>query len=120
MRKVLTFSMATNDGEFVNKVQSIKGLRALTGLGLKEAKEFSEEIHEKKTLTKAVDIINKPEEQTDAIKMIVSGGISVQDNDNMARKMLLSDIKDIASKAVESEQYDIARSLITILETTIA
>jgi len=120
MRKVFTFSMATTDGEFINKVESIKGLRVLMGIGLREAKEFSEEVYEKKTLTKAIDIVCAPEAMSEIMKQITYGGISVIDNDGAARALLLSDIKDITARAVDATQYDIARSLILILETTAA
>jgi len=38
LTKSFTFKMSTHDGAWGNKVQAIKGLRTLTGLGLKEAK----------------------------------------------------------------------------------
>ena len=120
MGKVLTFAMHTADGEFINKVLSIKGLRKLTGMGLKDAKEFSELVQNNKSLVQSVDIVELDEaEKAEALRMIFEGGISVLDNAGTARKHLLDSIKAIAVEAVEEGQFDIARDLISILETKV-
>jgi hypothetical protein len=122
MGNVFTFSIRTDDGEFINKILSIKGLRKLTGMGLKEAKELLELVQKNKSLVQSVDILELDEaEKADALRMIFEGGISVIDLDNAgtASKHLLDSIKSVAVKAVEEGQFDIARDLISILETKV-
>ena len=119
MRKILTFMMANDEAVFNDKIRCIKGLRALTGLGLREAKEFVEEVQANKKVTIAMNITDASESANEAIKLLANGGIVVLDSDGESRKMILDEIKILASKSVEASQYDIARQLISILETTI-
>jgi len=117
MRKAITFSMTTDDGQFNEKVRSIKGLRALLGIGLKEAKELAEEIQEKKTLTQVVDFTDDEEKIRQGLEWCTAGGIGIRDNSLEIRQTILDKMKDLAVEALGHEQYDLARSLIQILET---
>lgn len=119
MRTMLTFTMTpTDDGKFIDKVKSIKGLRQLTGLSLKDSKNFVEEVQDKKSLTIEMNIVNSGKEQTEAFSLLKAGGISVINNDKESRTVLINEIKETATRALTAEQYDIVRSLVNILETT--
>jgi len=115
MRKTFNFTM---DGEFANKVQTIKGYRKLSGEGLKEAKAFVELVEELGTVTRAVTTPEDPLDEREAIKEIRTGGIEVDDAHANDREDLIDRIKGCASEAVLANQYDIAEQLIVLLKAT--
>lgn len=116
MVKTLTFTMIAPDGTFCNKIRVIKGLRNLTGMGLKEAKKLSEEIQNRNSLTISVNVTTIDLEEI--ISLIQSGGISVIDtNNDIDQDKLIEHIKNAIFSAVNSSHYDIARSLLGVLES---
>jgi ribosomal protein L7/L12 len=66
-----------DSGEFINKVRTIKGLRALSGMPLKEAKEFVERVEREKNVVCSVTCPNDNQETSEAIALMVQGGILV-------------------------------------------
>jgi hypothetical protein len=116
MNKPYTFEMTTHDGEFIGKIDSVKGLRALFHLGLKEAKDLAEEIQTKKKLTRSFFITADEETLKYGLNLCEAGGISITNNRPAARNTLLNELRATAARAVECEQFDIARKLIDILE----
>jgi len=117
LNKTFSFKMSSVDGEFYNKVKSIKGLRALTGLGLKEAKELSENIADAYPNAYTTSLKLNPDVNSvkDGIDDIVEGGIAVIDNSEPVRVELLSNIQDIGAAAISNGQYDIAQALLDLL-----
>lgn len=117
--KTFSFKMNTSNGEWDNKVNTIKGLRALTLLGLKEAKELSESIADAYPCTYTTSLNVNPDADAvhDAIYSIKGGGVDIIDNSGPLRVELLDNVQVIAANAVSAGQYDIARVLLDLLES---
>ncbi len=75
--KTFSFKMSSVDGTFYNKVKTIKGLRALTGLGLKETKELSETIAAAypNAYTTNLEVSPNGDKVKEAIECIEEGGL---------------------------------------------
>jgi hypothetical protein len=118
MKKTFSFKMASQDGDFYYKVKSIRGLRALAGLDLKEAKVLSETIAAAfpNAYTTSLEINLDESRVKEGIADIIEGGINIIDNSGPLRATLLADIQSTAADAISKGQYDIARVLLELLE----
>lgn len=107
----------TNKNYLNKKVNFIKAIRATFGIGLKEAKEiadgFSEDSYsstydvEKHMVVHDLPTICDYHEYR-----------SIKGNDSVATgdTPISTDIKQLAKKAIDEDEYDIARQLINILK----
>ena len=116
--KIFSFKMSAPDGTFYNKVKSIKGLRALTGIGLKEAKDLAEDIEcaFPNALTTTLSVQPDADKVSEAIVSIKDGGIAIIDNSGPLRVEILDSIRVVCADAVAKSQYDIAQVLLELLE----
>jgi hypothetical protein len=111
-----TFRMNTEDNEFVNKVGAIKGLRALSGMGLKDAKEFVEKVqeHGQDGLTERISVQQLGEHaEKEALDNMQAGGINafLVGGRNAVRQS----IKDAAVIAIEHDDPKVAIQLLEII-----
>jgi len=115
--KIFSFKMSSADGIFYNKVRAVKGLRKLTLLGLKEAKELAESIKYgfPNVTTTSLEVNPDPVAVADAIVNIEEGGITIVDNSGPDRIELLDGVKVLCADAVNKGQYDIAQTLLDLL-----
>jgi succinyl-CoA synthetase alpha subunit len=104
------------EGGLHNKVRAIKGLRKLSGLGLKEAKDFVEGVESKDQpvvaqFTPAVEGFDLQ----DAINMLAEGGVRVTRMSG-EREDVLGKINAAAVDAVKATEYELAEQLIEVLK----
>jgi len=102
-------------GKDVNKVTAIKALRLLTGLGLKEAKDFIECVMD--TQSKTITFVPNPNtvHTTEAIENLASGGFTYVEDLSADREGVLKELKKLTKMAVEKDQSDIAMDLLNLL-----
>jgi len=105
--------------ELYDKIAAIKGVRALTGMGLKEAKEAVEDIVPGRQKVFQISHAILEPSFTEAINRIRSSGLTVQvgKNNNVARSGIGEGIRKLVTYANMSAQYDISRALLDVLET---
>ena len=111
----MNFTFFIEDGLY-NKVQAIKGLRKLSGMGLKEAKDFLEDV-ERKAVPVVAKIIPVVEgfDLHDAITMLAEGGAAVTAMSG-EREDILGKINAAAVDAVRATEYELAEELIEVLK----
>lgn len=105
-----------------NKVSTIKAIRLLTGLGLKEAKDLSEQFGEQRIKVTVRDgedyatgrFVPAQENYERAIKELKSQNIPVVAN--CFRSKMINDVKRLASEAVLRDENDLAVALIDVLK----
>lgn len=118
MSRVLTLSVhSANDVQ--NKVAAIKGVRGLTKLGLKEAKELVERINPGHREIIRVDHSVMEPDYSSHLNNVKAGGLTVTitDASNPVRKGIAEELRKLVTFATMSAQYDIAKSLIDVIET---
>ncbi len=115
--KIFSFKMLSEDGAFYNKVASIKGLRGLSVLGLKEAKILSETIAAAypNAYTTSLEVTADDDKIKDAIFGIENGGIGIIDNSGPLRAVLLASVQTLCVDAITKGEYDIAQVLLDLL-----
>ena len=116
--RTLTLSVKSRH-DIQNKIAAIKGVRALTGLGLKEAKDLVEMVEPGHTeLIKIHASILEPS-YSDAIRLIRESGMKVQATaeNNEARRDIGDQLRQVITYATMTSQYDISRVLIDVMET---
>jgi hypothetical protein len=107
--------MTTPFNEFVDKVGCIKGLRTLTGMGLKDAKDFVETVQTQSPYEIAIAVSDIDEyEIKDAIRRMEAGGIYTAPVGTS--QDLQESIKQSALLAVESNEFAIAIRLLEIID----
>jgi len=116
-RSVILSVHGANDMQ--NKVAAIKGVRGLTGLGLKESKELVERINpgHSETIIIAHHILEPT--YTQSIQNIRDGGLTARmcNHNSKARKGIANELRRLVTFATMSAQYDISKALVDILET---
>lgn len=111
--------LTSTSGGLIDKVAAIKGLRGLTGMGLKESKEAVEHVDLNNPMV--VNLINGISYAHVDLHLgrLNEGGIGarvIPVNDPV-RNGIAEQIRGIAAWATTAAQYDIARALINVLET---
>ena len=111
----MNFTFFVEDG-LHNKIQAIKGLRKLSGLGLKEAKDFVEGVEGKAhpVVAQFVPAVEGFDLQ-DAINMLAEGGVKVTGMSG-EREDILGKINAAAADAVRATEYELAEELIEVLK----
>lgn len=103
-----------------DKVKAIKGVRALTMLGLKEAKDLVEAVWGGETVSIEVqpkDVINTQRTGYDeALSLLKLGGLKLTNNREGTKVHLIKEIKRLATLATEHGCYDIGWELLTVLD----
>lgn len=102
-----------------DKISAIKGVRALSGMGLKEAKEFVEGVTPGHSETIAIPHTILEPRFTESVKQIQASGLSVKTikPNNAARRGLAEGIAGLVTYATMAGQYDISRALLDVMET---
>jgi hypothetical protein len=117
----ITVSLPEHYDHNISKVHVIKSLRALTGLGLKEAKDLSERSGEQRIevdCPPAEDhatgrMIPAQERFNQAVADLRSQGLIVDVND--FRNGAIDKMRTLASQAILREDYDLAEALVSLL-----
>jgi hypothetical protein len=107
--------MATTDGKLNDKVRSIKGLRLLTKMGLREAKEFVETVEAATTHTASVPVTADENEYLEAAELMIQGGIVIERNSLHAKANIQQRLKDTAKYAVETDQFILAKEILDLI-----
>ena len=118
MSRSVTLSVYSRN-DLVNKVAAIKGVRTLTGLGLKEAKDLVECINPGHTEVIHVDAGILEPYYSEALQLIKDSGLRVSTPviNNAARRDIGEQLRQVVTYATMTAQYDISRVLINIIET---
>lgn len=96
-----------------NKVAAIKGIRSLTGIGLKEAKEFIEEVMETGMTRRIAFSAPKNKVVQEEFNRLADSGFAVEiSGDN--RNKVKDELKKLIKMAVENDQNDIAIELLKV------
>ena len=109
-----------NPNVTLRKVPCIKGIRALTGLGLREAKHISDELteHNKKQTIRIDNLIQQVDFDYHS-ELINDNGMSITSyipNDPI-RNEIREQVNGIISYATLAGQYDLSKALLSILES---
>lgn len=119
--RLYAFQMLTSDNEFVNKVACIKGLRTLTGMGLKDAKEFVEAVQSEAEVNsgpqeKRIPVVElEPHVLYGAISTMEHGGLSASAIENVHTNLRLA-IKSAAEMAIKEDKISVAIDLLEIVD----
>ncbi len=116
MSKRIVLSMKS---ELTNKVNAIKSVRGITGMGLKHAKELVEEIQPGHSKVISYELASDNIVLQEHLTRLNTSGISstiIYDN-NPVREEIADQLRGIVTYATMSSQYDIAKALLGILET---
>jgi len=118
MSRSIILSVRTNK-DIVNKISAIKGVRNLTGMGLKESKDLVETLRPgiSKTLIINHDVLEPG--FSESLKYIQTGGITTQVvvENAVVRTGIADKIRSLVTFSTIAGQYDIAKALIDIVET---
>jgi len=99
----------TTSSMLTNKIRAIKAIRALSGLGLKDAKELIE------TYSGEIPIIGKSE---DEIKILVcelkNAGVKIKET--YVSDIAINHLEDALQEAVASKDFGLAKDVLTIIE----
>lgn len=103
-----------------NRVGVIKSVRALTGLGLKEAKDLTEKEGAQLVLLRAADTVNPYTNQPISAKMFLEDQIAEMRRNGVVvceavRAGTLADVRKLASDALMRDELDLAVALIDIV-----
>lgn len=102
-----------------NKVKAIKGVRGLTGLGLKESKDLIERITpgHSETVIIGHDVLEP--RFSESVQMVKDSGLTVlvNNHNNAARKDIAEQIRQMVTYATMTAQYDIAKAMLDVMET---
>lgn len=111
----MNFTFFVEDG-FGNKVLAIKGFRKLTGMGLKESKDFLEAAADKAhpVVAQLTPVVRDFDLQ-DAINMLEEGGVKVTGMSG-EREDVLGKINAAVVDAVRATEYELAEQLIEVLK----
>lgn len=109
---------AVNSG--YNRVQVIKAVRSLTGLGLKEAKELTEKLGNQLVRVRAEDMVDPYTERTITAEQTLANALAeLRRNGVMVveavRAGTLDEVRKLASDAVLRDELDMAAALIDVL-----
>jgi len=112
----MNFTFFVEDG-LHNKVQAIKGFRKLSGLGLKEAKDFVEDValSAAPVVAQIIPAVDGFDLQ-DAINLLADGGVAVTAMSG-EREDLIGKINAIAADAIKAREYELAEQLIAVLKS---
>jgi hypothetical protein len=113
MAETITFKMTGSEG-FNNKVLAIKGFRKLSGAGLKEAKEFVEQVQAEVMLAASVPVTAVQEDAEDAIRMMEEGGIKVDRTFKQSLNAIIEKLKGVAVDAIEANQLELAKEILSL------
>ena len=112
MQETIIFKMA---GDSYDKVRCIKALRALTGLGLKEAKEFVEEVADKDIVTADVIVKGEEDEIAQAIKNLASAGILADRTSREEIAELTTQLVEVTISAIKLDQLQLSKELLDLI-----
>lgn len=106
-------------GPMEYKVKAIKGVRSVTNLGLKEAKELVEEMMQ--GIIQTVDMLPTIDSQrySDGMALLRAANILATEVEAQSpiRKEIANQVRGIVTYASISGQYDISHALLNLLET---
>jgi len=88
----------------IDRIAAIKALRNLTGLGLKEAKDFIEA-----AMVKEQELIIQ-RTSSDAFAELAATGVRIRED-----KTILSSLTALLHHAIDSRQYEMAEDLLTLV-----
>ena len=92
-----------------NKVLAIKGVRAITGMGLKESKDLVEEAIDGRVKTLRVTSPRKDDVKT-GIECIRNSGCYIEEQTTEGQK----ELKKLIKHAVDKEQFVLANDLMEV------
>lgn len=103
-----------------NRVGVIKSVRALTGLGLKEAKELTEKAGAQLVQVRAADTVNPYTNQPISAKFFLEETIAEMRRNGVivceaVRAGTLAEVRKLASEALLRDELDMAVALIDIV-----
>jgi len=110
-------TMTYNPSAEIRKVSAIKGVRAITGWGLKESKYFVDDLLDKPNTFPVPDNISDLDLSRFMIDINGSGHtISIISPNNPIRKEINKQINSVLAYASLAGQHDIVRALTSVLE----
>jgi translation elongation factor EF-Ts len=95
-----------------NKVSSIKALRSLTGLGLKETKELVEEAFDLHTVTFDARVTPLSNASKTHYEILAAEGFTIE----CAENALVDSLHNAAVAATELKRYAVARKILDAIE----
>ena len=111
----IKISLPERGTKFDHKVAAIKTVRALTGLGLKDAKDLIESTMDISGRTETLDVLGEdllcPDVRRIQIRALVDMGFVVGDDS----VQLLQELRELAQKAVDVEIFDLGADLFQVL-----
>ena len=115
MAEKIICKMASYDGILNYKVRCIKGLRLLTGMGLKEAKEFVEAVQANSTHIASVHVTDNDNDYRNAVDLLKMGGITLQRDSVLVLAKLQPRMKDLAKDALDGDQFELAKDILDLI-----
>jgi hypothetical protein len=107
--------------EFVlgrNKVKAIKGIRVLTDIGLKEAKELIESVYEGNT-DNVVSVLSreaveyKERDYDEAKNNLIVGGVQLVNSRKASATHIFNQLKKLAHYATEHDCFHLSNEILT-------
>ena len=113
-----TLRVITGDGKLTQKISAIKGLRMLTGAGLKDAKEFVEQAQDAFPQPIQVDLESTGDHAklVEGKALVAEAGLAAADIGDPRRTDVFDGLRALTRLAVEKQQYGLADRLLTILQ----
>lgn len=113
----IRFKMTNNDT--YNKVGAIRAIRKMTGMDLKTAKEFVEDIARLGIVEQNVNVIANGNDLVDtalidAANSLAIAGITMERSTRNNTREILHKLTDITIGAIRNEQLDMAKELLDI------
>lgn len=112
-------------GSGYNRVNVIKAVRMLTGLGLKEAKDLTEKlgaqpirvlVEDRRDYIDERKIIPAQQAYDEAMRTLRDNGVFVDSTPSASRQGMLDEVRKLASQAVLRDDFDLADALIAVLK----
>jgi hypothetical protein len=117
MSRSVTLS-CNSANDLKDKIAAIKGVRSLTGAGLREAKELVERVTPGHSEILIVGNVLEPR-YGESLQLIRTSGltVTVAEHNVRARNEIGDMIRGIVTYATMAAQYDVSRALLDLMET---
>lgn len=96
------------------KVGVIKAVRALTGLGLKEAKTIADGLCEGST--QEISVMNNPEANREHFEVFRANGITIENKSELQANVYVRDVRNLTVRALKNGDYSVAQEVIELLK----
>lgn len=109
----MKYQIVHQNHEIERKINAIKGVRSISGLGLKEAKIIVDDIYQ---TTKTVSVDGHPHdhfEVVDGVRLLSEAGFSVRELDENTPIRL--HLEDAARAAMNMNRHETARDILNLI-----